>query len=106
MEFVAEDRKTGSLTYSQQLTDEQRRGLQAVAMDVCEPYIGATRDGLPDGEAKIVFDHFHIVREMTRAVDTVRKQEHRTLWTYRKAPPSRASSHSGTAGPSARGSNP
>ena len=46
-------------------------------MDMWEPYIGATRDGLPDGEQRIVFDRFHIMREMTKAVDTVRKQEHR-----------------------------
>ena len=46
-------------------------------MDMWEPYIGATRDGLPNGDEKIVFDRFHIMREMTKAVDTVRKQEHR-----------------------------
>jgi transposase len=78
VEFVGEDRKTESLAaYYQQLTDEQRTGLKAVAMDMWEPYIGATRDGLPDGEQRIVFDRFHIMREMTKAVDTVRKQEHR-----------------------------
>jgi transposase len=63
--------------YYTQLITEQREGLQAVAMDMWEPYIGATRDGLPDGEARIVFDRFHIMREMTKAVDSVRKQEHR-----------------------------
>lgn len=78
VEFVAEDRKTESLAaYYERLTDEQQAALQAVAMDMWEPYIGATRDGLPDGEARIVFDRFHIMREMTKAVDTVRKQEHR-----------------------------
>jgi transposase len=80
VEFVAEDRKTESLAaYYQHLTDEQRTGLQAVAMDMWEPYIGATRDGLPDGDQRIVFDRFHIMREMTKAVDTVRKQEHRSF---------------------------
>jgi transposase len=80
VEFVAEDRKTESLAaYYQQLTDAQRVGLKAVAMDMWEPYIGATRDGLPDGEQRIVFDRFHIMREMTKAVDTVRKQEHRSF---------------------------
>ena len=80
MEFVAEDRRTESLAaYYAQLTDAQKTALQAVAMDMWEPYIGATRDGLPDGERKIVFDRFHIMREMTKAVDTVRKQEHRAF---------------------------
>ena len=80
VEFVAEDRRTESLgAYFTQLTDGQRTAVQAVAMDMWEPYIGATRAGLPDGERKIVFDRFHIMREMTKAVDTVRKQEHRTF---------------------------
>lgn len=80
VEFVAEERKTESLAaYYRQLTDAQRTALQAVAMDMWEPYIGATREGLPDGDTKIVFDRFHIMREMTKAVDTVRKQEHRAF---------------------------
>jgi transposase len=53
--------------------------VQAVAMDMWEPYVGATRTGLPDGETKIAFDRFHIMREMTKAVDTVRKHEHRAF---------------------------
>jgi len=78
VEFVAEDRKTESLAaYYAQLTDAQKSALKAVAMDMWEPYIGATRDGLPEGEARIVFDRFHIMREMTKAVDTLRKHEHR-----------------------------
>jgi len=78
VEFVAEDRKTESLAaYYAQLTDAQKSALKAVAMDMWEPYIGATRDGLPEGEARIVFDRFHIMRDMTKAVDTVRKHEHR-----------------------------
>ena len=80
VEFVAEDRKTESLAaYYAQLTDAQRRALHAVAMDMWEAYIGATRAGLPAGDEKIVFDRFHIMREMTKAVDTVRKQEHRAF---------------------------
>ena len=80
VEFVAEERRTASLAaYYTQLTAAQRRGVQAVAMDMWEPYIAATCDGLPDGDQKIVFDRFHIMREMTTAVDTVRKQEHRAF---------------------------
>lgn len=46
-------------------------------MDMWEPYITATRAGPPAGGEKIVFDRFHIMREMTKAVDTVRKRDHR-----------------------------
>lgn len=78
VEFVAEDRKIESLgTFYDQLTPAQREALQGVAMDMWEPYIQATRTRLPDGDQRIVFDRFHIMREMTKAVDTVRKQEHR-----------------------------
>jgi transposase len=80
VEYVAEDRKTDSLgRYDDQLTPEQRAALAGVAMDMWEPYIQATRTRLPDGDDRIVFDRFHIMREMTRAVDTVRKQEHRAF---------------------------
>jgi transposase len=57
VEFVAEERRTDSLAaYYQALTETQREGLQAVAMDMWEPYIIATREGLPDGEERIVYD--------------------------------------------------
>lgn len=80
VEFVAEERRTESLAaYYQQLTEAQRDSLKAVAMDMWPPYIAATQQGLPQGEDKIVFDRFHIMREMTKAVDTVRKQEHRAF---------------------------
>jgi transposase len=80
VEFVAEERTTASLAaYYAQLTETQKTALDAVAMDMWEPYIGATRAGVPKGDTKIVFDRFHIMRDMTKAVDTVRKQEHRAF---------------------------
>jgi hypothetical protein len=57
----------------------QRDALAGFAMGMWEPYIQATRTRLPDGADRIVFDRFHIMREMTRAVDTVRKPEHRAF---------------------------
>lgn len=80
MEYVAEDRKTESLGgYYDQLTPAQRAALAGVAMDMWEPYIQATRTRLPGGDDRIVFDRFHSMREMTRSVDTVGKQEHRAF---------------------------
>jgi transposase len=40
------------LAYYEQLPDAQKSALQAVAMDMWEPYIGATREGLPNGDTK------------------------------------------------------
>src|SRR5262249_35563233 len=80
VEFVAEDRETQNLAaYDAQLTPTQTDAVRAVALDMLEPYIQATRDGLPNGEARIVYDRFHIMRDIGKAVDTVRKQEHRAF---------------------------
>ena len=80
VEYVAEDRRVESLGgFYDQLTAAQRDALVGVAMDMWEPYIQATRTRLPAGDDRIVFDRFHIMREMTAAVDTVRKQEHRAF---------------------------
>jgi hypothetical protein len=38
------------------LTGEEKAALEAVAMEMEEPHIGATRSGLPNGEDEIVFD--------------------------------------------------
>jgi transposase len=78
VEHVAEDRRVESLgAFFEQLTPAQRVAIDAVAMDMWDPYVRATREGLPDGEWRVVFDRFHIMREITTAVDLVRK--HRAL---------------------------
>lgn len=82
VEHVADDREAESLgEYFQSLSDEQRQAIDAVAMDMWQPYIKATHEHLPwpGAEEKIVFDRFHILKLMNEAVDAVRKQEHRRL---------------------------
>jgi transposase len=82
VEYVAEDRRVESLApFFAALTPSQRDAIEAVAMDMWDPYIRATREGLTQGQDRVVFDRFHIMREMTTAVDVVRKQEHRSLRT-------------------------
>lgn len=48
-------------------------------MDMWGPYISSTHAHVPGAEAKIVFDKFHIVAHLKKAVDDVRKAEHRQL---------------------------
>jgi transposase len=80
VEYIAEDRKQESLDrYYAGLTPEQLTGIEAIAMDMWEPYIQATRARVPEATGKIVFDRFHIMGHLGNAVDTVRKQEHRAL---------------------------
>jgi transposase len=80
VEYVSDGRTQGSLDgYFQGLTPAQRDGIEAVAMDMWGPYIQSVRTQLPAGRRKIVFDRFHIMGHMGKAVDTVRKREHRAL---------------------------
>jgi transposase len=61
------------------LTPSQREQVEAVAMDMWEPYIQSTLDHLPDAGNKIVFDKFHVAQHLGNAVDQVRRREHRAL---------------------------
>ena len=80
VEYVTEDREKASLErYYATLSDQQRQGIEAVAMDMWEPYVQATLESLPLAREKIVFDRFHIMQHMTQAVDQVRKAENRRL---------------------------
>ena len=52
MEFVTENREKASLErYQAGLTDEQRQGIEAVAMDMWEPYVQATLEALLPNKA-------------------------------------------------------
>lgn len=78
--YLAEDRKQESLDgFWQTLTPAQREGIEAIAMDMWEPYVRSTLAHLDDAPAKIVFDKFHVAKHLHDAVDQVRKAEHRTL---------------------------
>lgn len=75
---VARDRKESSLKEALGwMTDEQRQGVEAVALDMWAPYISVVEQLLP--QADIVFDKFHITKHLADAVDKVRRTEHRLL---------------------------
>ena len=76
---VADDRSRPALDgFWTGLAPEQRERVEAVSMDMWEPYIQSTLEHLPDAENKIVFDKFHVAQHLGNAVDLVRKQEHRS----------------------------
>jgi transposase len=80
VEYVGVGRSVESVApFFSGLTDAQREAVEAVAMDMWDPYIRATREGLPQGADRIVFDRFHVMRDISTAVDLVRKREHRAL---------------------------
>ena len=80
VEHITDERRQASLDdYFTRLTPEQREQIQAVAMDMWEPYIRSVRAHLTNPDEKIVFDRYHVMGYLNTAVDTVRKREHRAL---------------------------
>ncbi|MDA8284069.1 MAG: ISL3 family transposase [Actinomycetota bacterium] len=78
--FIADERKEASLdAYFDSMPAEQLARIEAVAMDMWEPYANSVRAHLDKADEKIVFDRFHLMGHMGKAVDTVRKDEHRQL---------------------------
>jgi transposase len=77
---IVDDRTQASLeAYFHQFTREELATVEAIAMDMWEPYILATHACVPGAARKIVFDRYHATRYLTAAVDKVRRQEHKTL---------------------------
>ena len=54
---------------------EVREGIEAVAIDMWEPYINAVRRWCP--QADVVFDLFHVVKAFHKVIDTIRNEEFR-----------------------------
>ncbi len=80
VQFVGETREAGVLReYYEGLNKEQLEGIRAVAMDMWPAYISATLHCVPNASEKIVFDKFHVASHLSKAVDQVRRQEHREL---------------------------
>jgi transposase len=78
--YVAEDRTQASLVqFWPTLTEPQRASIQAVAMDMWDPYVNSVRANLADADRKIVFDKFHIAQHLGEAVDRVRRGAQKML---------------------------
>jgi transposase len=78
--YVAEDRRQSSLDgFWSTLTPEQMAGIEAVALDMWDPYIRSVHEHVPDADSKIVFDKFHVAQHLSKAVDQVRRKENKTL---------------------------
>jgi transposase len=78
--YITEGREQTSLDgFWGSVTDEQKAGIVAVAMDMWDPYVASVREHLAEGEQKIVFDKFHIAKHLGEAVDRVRRKEHKAL---------------------------
>ena len=72
------DTEAGNACFSQ-LSQAQRDGVEAIAMDMSAAYVKSAKANIPLAEAKIVHDRFHVMKLATEAVDQVRRGEHRKL---------------------------
>jgi transposase len=78
--YVGNERTQQSLDgYFKQLSPEELAGIEAIAMDMWDPYFASVRAHVPNANDKVVYDLFHIMQYMGKALDTVRKREHRKL---------------------------
>jgi transposase len=80
VEYVGSGRTQDSLdAYWRQFTAAELGRVQAVAMDMWQPFIDSTMAQVPGAAAKITHDPYHLVAHMNQAVNDVRQQEHREL---------------------------
>jgi transposase len=62
-----------------ELTQEQIASIEAIAMDMSSAYVKATKETIPLAEEKIVHDRFHVMQLASKALDKIRRGEHRQL---------------------------
>lgn len=75
--WVGKDRKAKTLKrFFAGMTKKQKSRIEAVTMDMWDPYIKAVRKSLP-AKAEIVFDLFHVVSGFGKVIDKVRNAEYR-----------------------------
>jgi transposase len=72
------DTESGIACFSQ-LSKPQLDGVEAIAMDMSASFVKAAKASIPLAETKIVHDRFHVMQLVSKAVDSVRRSEHRDL---------------------------
>ena len=77
---VADGRSAGAVEEYLEGFDETARGaVKTVAMDMWQAYVNAVEKLIPGSAGKICFDKFHMAQHLGKAVDKVRREEHRRL---------------------------
>jgi transposase len=57
------------------LSSDRLNSIETISMDMSPAYIHATLEQVPDAKSKICFDKFHVIQDLNKAVDGVRKTE-------------------------------
>jgi transposase len=80
VEYLGQGRDFSSLAaYFKAFEPAALEGIEGISLDMCQAYINACNQFVPEAETKMVFDRFHIMSNMLDAVDRVRKRENREL---------------------------
>lgn len=76
--FGGEDRSEASLhEFYDWLGEKKAKGVRLAVMDMWKPFRKVTHERAP--KAAILFDKFHVLRHLNKALDAVRKQEYARL---------------------------
>lgn len=74
--WTGKDRQIATLDkFFGEMPEKARKGIEAVALDMHEPYIQAVQRWCP--QADIVFDLFHVLKAFHKVIDQVRNEEYR-----------------------------
>ena len=76
---VEENRTKQSLEAFYTEIEGETRNIKTVSMDMSQAYIRATKNCLPNWEDVICFDRFHVMQDLNKAVNQVRKFEMKNL---------------------------
>ena len=74
--FIGDGRRKDSLDPFWKRLKRSGAKIQAVAMDMWVPYFESVMTHIP--KAKIVLDHFHIIKNMNRVIDDIRRLVYHT----------------------------
>lgn len=69
-------RKKESLTaYYKSLSGKALSAIETISMDMSQAYISATKESIEGWQNKIFFDRFHVMQDLNKVVNAVRKSE-------------------------------
>ncbi len=74
--WMGKGRQTATIDeFFEAMPAKVREGIEAVAIDMWEPYINAVKNWCP--QADVVFDLFHVVKAFNKVIDDIRNEEFR-----------------------------
>jgi len=74
--WVGKERKRKTLdSFFKELLPDKCKEIQAVAIDMWDPYIASIKEYAP--QAEIVFDKFHVISSYSKVIDKVRNAEYK-----------------------------